>query len=65
MSETVEIDISIRIETQGVYDTGLTVEEWNAKTDAERYAIARDMWEAEAARDDGGMSVITPGAAPI
>lgn len=65
MSETVQIDISIEISTQCVFDTGLTVEEWNAKTDAERYAIARAMWEAEAERDNGGMSVVTPGAEPV
>jgi hypothetical protein len=66
MSETVKIHISIEISTEGDYDTGMTVEQWNALTDAERSRIVSDMWSDEAAgHDNGGMKVITEDAEGI
>ncbi len=63
--ETVRIDISIQIDQQDVVDTGLTVAQWNALSDAERWRIAREQWDIMASRDDGGMSVVTEGAEDI
>jgi hypothetical protein len=63
--ETVKLDISIEISTQDVVDTGLTVEQWNALSATERYAMAKDAWDAMAESDDGGMSVATAGAEDI
>jgi hypothetical protein len=63
--ETVKLDISIEISEQDVVDTGLTVEQWNALTGEQRSAIARDIWNDMAARDNGGMSVVTPGAEEV
>jgi hypothetical protein len=61
--ETVKLDISIQINQHDPeYDTGLTVEQWNALTAAERSAICQDAWEGMAGMDNGGVSVVTPGA---
>jgi len=63
--ETVKLNISIHIDTSGDVDTGLTVEQWNALTDAERGKIYGDNWDAMAQSDDGGACVLTPGAKEI
>lgn len=63
--ETVKVHISIQIDTEGEHDTGLTVEQWNALTEDQRSEIARQMWNADAGSDNGGMHVTTPGAAPV
>lgn len=66
MGETVKVRISIEISTEDDADTGLTVEQWNALTDAERSAMVRDMWDTYASSaDSGGMQVLTAGAADI
>lgn len=66
MSETVKVHISIEIETEGECDTGLTVEQWNAMTDAERFQKVREMWSEKAGNhDNGGMHVTTAGAGGI
>lgn len=61
-NETVHIDISIQIDTEGVIDTGLTVDEWNALPAMERQAIIKANWEAMAESDNGGIRVVTEGA---
>lgn len=64
MSETVKVHITIEISTEGEYDTGLTVEEWNGLSEAERSRIVTEMWSAEAGdHDNGGMWVTTENAA--
>lgn len=63
--DTVKIHISIQIETEGVHDTGLTVEQWNALTQAEQAEIAQEMWNDAAGSDNGGIRVITDGAEGI
>ncbi len=66
MTDTVKIRVIIRIASDNECDTGLTVEEWNALTDAERSEIAHENWEAEAANgDSGGMAVTTGGAKDV
>lgn len=60
-SAEVELSISIDIRTEGTVGIGLTVAQWNALTDKERSEIVRDAWESMAT-DNGGISVITPGA---
>lgn len=64
--ETVLIDITIKIDTSGPVDTGLSVEAWNALTDEERDARFVELWNDTAANaDKGGMRVITFGATEI
>ncbi len=60
--ETVKLDITIEIRAQDVVDTGVTVEAWNALTDAERHVHYRNAWEAMAEGDNGGVTVLTEGA---
>lgn len=65
-TETVKLRIVIEISTDGEVDTGLAVAEWNALTDEERSEIYHNLWDEEAGNaDNGGGSVITPGAAGI
>jgi hypothetical protein len=62
-NETVKLNVSIQINTEGEIDTGLTIPEWNALSNAERAKIAGDIWQDEASSNDhGGISVVTPGA---
>lgn len=64
--ETVHINISIQIDTEGVYDTGITVDAWNSMTDAERAKVTTDLWLDEAgSHDNGGMRVVTADAEDI
>jgi hypothetical protein len=63
--ETVRIDISIDIQTEGVVDTDITVAAWNAMTDDERAEVVRQMWMDMASVDNGGISVVTEGAAGV
>ncbi len=63
--ETVRIHVSIDISTEEDADTGITVEAWNAMTEDERRQVSRDLWDAAAQRDNGGMWVITAGAEEI
>lgn len=65
MSETVKLHISIQINTAADIDTELTVEQWNALTDAERTQIVDDNWEAMAQSNSGGVEVITDGAVDV
>jgi hypothetical protein len=61
--ETVKLDISIDIrQHDSDADTGLTVTQWNALTDAERFAIYQKMRDAMAEADNGGVRVLTDGA---
>lgn len=63
MKPTVRLDISIQInQHDSNYDTGLTVEEWNALTNQERSEIYQGVWEVMAGRDNGGVHVLTEGA---
>jgi hypothetical protein len=63
VSETVRLEISIKIDQHdGDYDTGYSVERWNALTDAERSAVYHAAWDAMAEQDDGGVTVLTEGA---
>ncbi|MGI5247567.1 hypothetical protein [Dactylosporangium sp. CA-139066] len=63
MDETVKLDIRIEISQHDPeYDTELTVDQWNALTDAERSAIYQNAWSALAERDNGGVRVVTEGA---
>ncbi len=63
--ETVHLDISIDIQTEGVVDTGVTVAEWNAMTDEQRSEIAQSAWSDMAEQDNGGMRVVTEGAEEV
>jgi hypothetical protein len=61
--DTVKLHITIEIdEEDDAVDTGLTVEQWNALTDEERSERYRELWNNVAERDNGGVSVVTPGA---
>ncbi len=62
MSETVKVHIAIDIQSEGVYDTGKTVEEWLALTDEERSDIKAGFWDEEASNDNGGVWIETEGA---
>ncbi len=62
-NETVRIDISIDIQTEGVVDTDITVADWNAMTDQQRSDIVQQYWNDMAQQDNGGISVVTEGAA--
>lgn len=63
MDETVKLDISVEIDQHDPsYDTGLTVEAWNALNDDQRSALYQEAWDSLAQRDNGGVRVITPGA---
>lgn len=66
MSDTVKVHISIEISTEGEHDTELTVEQWNALSDAQRSDIVSQMWSSDAGdHDNGGMRVTTDGAQGI
>lgn len=69
MADTDPVLIHVSIDyktTDNTVETGLTVAAWNALTDAERSAIARDIWETELQNaDQGGMSVVTDGAEAV
>jgi hypothetical protein len=66
MSETVKLHITIDIQQEDDdADTGLTLEQWNSLTDQERSNIYQDMWNAMAEQDNGGVSVVTPGAKEV
>ncbi len=62
-AETVKIDICIEISERDVIDTEMSVEKWNALTANQRQNLIREAWLEMAARDDGGICVITEGAA--
>lgn len=62
---TVVLDISVEISQHDPeYDTGIPLSVWNAMTNDERGEIANQAWVLLAERDDGGCSVVTPGAEP-
>lgn len=64
--ETVRLAIVIHIDQcDDDYDTELTVEQWNALTDAERSSLYQGVWEAMAQHDDGGVAVLTEGAVSL
>jgi hypothetical protein len=66
VSDTVKIEVIIRIDAEGEVDTGIPIETWNAMTDQERDAVARNLWDLEAGNHDaGGMTVTTDGAEGI
>jgi hypothetical protein len=63
VSKTVRLEISIKIDQHdGDYDTGYSVEQWNAMTDTERSAIYHAVWNVMAQQDGGGVTVLTEGA---
>ncbi len=61
-NETVRLDISIDIRTEGVVDTGITVADWNAMTNEQRSDVIQQSWNDMAQQDNGGISVVTEGA---
>lgn len=66
MDETVKLDISISIEEHDLaWDTGLTVEEWNALDDDQRSEIHQEAWNFLSQRDNGGVRVVTEGATEL
>jgi hypothetical protein len=67
MADTVSIRVTIDYKTSdNSVDTGYTVAEWNALSDAERAAVAREIYEVELQNaDQGGMAVETDGAEAI
>lgn len=67
MSDTVKLHIAIQIDTEDDdADTGYTLEAWNALAQAERSAIATQMWmDAAGNSDGGGMHVVTTGAEEV
>jgi hypothetical protein len=65
MSETVKFQVTVHIDAEDEVDTGLTVEQWNALSGAERGAWAANAWEALAQQDDGGFTMLTEGAESV
>jgi hypothetical protein len=69
MADTDQVHIRVTIDykpSDNSVDTGYTVADWNALTDAERAEIAREIWETELANaDQGGMGVETEDAEAI
>lgn len=65
MTGTVKIHIAIDIQVDEEADTGLTVEAWNAMTGWEREEVVQELWNEAAAADNGGVSVVTEGAAGV
>lgn len=63
--ETVKVRVRVEISSEDVIDTEMTVEQWNALTDDQRYAVYRNAWEAMCESDNGGVSVLTEGAERI
>lgn len=63
---TVRLDITVSIDQRDDnYDTGLSVAAWNDLTDAGRSAIYQSAWNAMAEQDNGGVTVLTPGAVQL
>jgi hypothetical protein len=64
--ETVKLHmiINIRVDDPEA-DTGISLYVWNAMTSEARQLVADDMWRTYAQADDGGVSVVTPGAEEI
>lgn len=60
--ETVKVHIAINIQSESSYDTGMSVEAWNALTEEERSNIKMGFWDEEASNDNGGVWVETEGA---
>lgn len=61
--QTVRLDISIQIDQHDDdYDTGYTVDQWNAMTDTQRSNVYREAWSTMAEQDNGGVRVLTEGA---
>jgi len=66
MTDTVKVRIEIQISTEGEHDTGITIDEWNAMSDADRAAFVWELWKTDAGdHDNGGMWVTTDGATAI
>lgn len=60
--ETVKVRISILIDSEGEYDTGYSVDQWNALTDAQKSQMIEGFWDEEAQNDNGGVMLLTKGA---
>ena len=65
MAETVRLHVSISVEVDEHVDTGLSVEAWNAMEEAGRRAMVAEIWASCAQADNGGISVVTTGAAGV
>lgn len=63
--ETVRIHVSISIEVDEHVDTGVSVEAWNVMDPAARTAMVEEIWREAAQADNGGISVVTAGAASV
>lgn len=62
-TETVKLHVEVQVSyTDDDYDTGITVEQWNAMTPGERGKIRQEAWEVAAQSDGGGIWATTPGA---
>jgi hypothetical protein len=62
-TETVKLHVEVHINyTDGDYDTGVTVAEWNAMSPTERGNIQAEAWEVAVQYDNGGIWATTPGA---
>lgn len=61
--DEVMVNVTIEISTSGALGTGYTLAAWNALTDQQRSAVVTSIWMDEAGgHDNGGVSVLTPGA---
>jgi hypothetical protein len=62
---TVHVHLTIEVSVDTKIDTGVSVRRWNAMTAEQRSEFISELWEGEASSaDNGGVSIITEGAAP-
>lgn len=63
MSSTVRLHVEVQIShVDDNYDTGVTVDAWNAMTPDERSDIKSEAWQGAAQADTGGIWPVTTGA---
>lgn len=61
--ETVKLNVTVHVDYDDPeYDTGITVDEWNAMTPQQRRREIQGAWDAAAQSDDGGIWPVTDGA---
>jgi hypothetical protein len=62
-AETVKLHVEVEISYVDYdYDTGVTVDAWNAMTPDQRSEIKQDAWSVAAQSDNGGIWTITENA---
>lgn len=60
---TVRLNVEVSIDWKDPdYDTGLTVDEWNAMTPDERSQVKENAWQVATQNDSGGIWPTTEGA---